>query len=422
MNNRAAPHRRRMLPCLALCAVVCLAGLSANGAKEADSAAHRRSTVITIDLWSEADAAALSEVFEEYRTLEPHTRADIRTLPRESYDDVFELRLDSGTGADLLYVRPYAAGQEFFASGLIADCTDIPGLMANVTDEQRSPWQDKDGRAFAVPVSVVSHGVYYSKTVFEHERLAVPRTWEEFLTLCGTLKELGYVPLANGSGDGSLLECLFLPILANYTGGSEGRLQYESGERALNDVRAAAAFQALRDAAAFCPHSFDTLSYEESRSLFTNGEAVMIADGSWNLSEYGAAAFEWGVFALPAPSGSETIVCVQPDAAIALNAASAEQEAARAFLSWLCSIEGGRTLAEHLPAGRFPAVNFPLAAQDAHADEFMKLHETHKTDVRFIYPQCMHVSDAMREAAAAAMRGEMTAQQAADAVCDALSG
>ena len=52
----------------------------------------------------------------------------------------------------------------------------------------------------------------------------------------------------------------------------------------------------------------------------------------------------------------------------------------------------------------------------------MKLHETHKTDVRFIYPQCMHVSDAMREAAAAAMRGEMTAQQAADAVCDALSG
>jgi raffinose/stachyose/melibiose transport system substrate-binding protein len=126
--------------------------------------------------------------------------------------------------------------------------------------------------------------------------------------------------------------------------------------------------------------------------------------------------FEWGVFAIPAPRGRNTVIVFHPDMAITYNAATRHREEARAFLTWLATREGATTASRALPLGFFPMINFPIQLDNPHANEFLALNQGRETDARFVWPRFMDLYSPMNQAVIQVLRGTMTPRQAADAM------
>jgi raffinose/stachyose/melibiose transport system substrate-binding protein len=314
-----------------------------------------------------------------------------------------------------MYARSYATGQELFAAGYFGDCSDIPGVKQNFTASNSAPWQMPDGRNFAVPFAAVSHAVYYNKTIFQREGLSIPQTWEDFLTLCGTLVSRGYTPLANGIADEwDILEVYFLGMLPNFIGGAAERQQYESGAKKLNDANFIAAFQAMADSAKYLPRGYESVTYNDSQALFNTQQAVMFMDGSWTAGVYTDAYFEWGLFAMPAPSGKSTAITFHPDMAITWNAKTKYPQECKDFLAWIASREGASIASAALPLGFFPMINFQINLADAHANEFLGLNSGKETDARFVWPKFMDLYAPMNQAVIQVLRGEKTPLHAAN--------
>jgi raffinose/stachyose/melibiose transport system substrate-binding protein len=359
----------------------------------------------------------MNNLLAEYRKLKPNVEIQFRPTNPPEYNATLRLQLEGGTGPDLMYARSFATGQELFRAGYLGDCSDLPGVKQNFTASNSAPWQMPDGRNFAVPFAAVSHAVYYNKTIFQKEGLSIPQTWEDFLTLCGTLASRGYTPLANGVADEwGILECHFLGMLPNFIGGTQDRLQYESGTKRLNDANFVAAFQAMADSASYLPRGFAAVTYNDSQALFNTQQAVMFMDGSWTTGVYAGAPFEWGLFAMPASRGKSTAICFHPDMAIAWNAKTRYPNECKEFLAWLASREGATTASVALPLGYFPMINFPIQLTDVHANEFLSLNRGKETDTRFVWPKFMDLYAPMNQAVIQVLKGEITPRQAADAM------
>lgn len=376
--------------------------------------------VLTMGSWRTDDVEQMNNLLREYKKVAPDVEIRFQPTNPSDYNATLRLQLDSGTGPDLMYARSYATGQELYEAGYFYNCSDIPGLMTNFTASSLAPWQMSDGTMFAVPFAAVSHGVYYNKTIFMKEGLTVPQTWEDFLKLCAALKAKGYTPLANGLADEwDILECFFLGLVPNYIGGAEERVKYESGMKKLNDASFVAAYQAMADVAKYCPNGFEAVTYNDSQVLFNTQKAVMFVDGSWTAGVYSDADFEWGVFAIPAPKGKKTAICFHPDMAITMNTKTAHPEECMAFLAWLCTKEGATTASQNLPVGYYPMINFEIALEDEHANEFLALNTGKETDARFVWPALMNLYSPMNQAVIRVMRGEISAKAAADSVAAA---
>jgi len=371
--------------------------------------------VLTMGSWRADDVVQINNLLAEYKKVKPDVEIQFRPTNPPDYNATLRLQLEGGTGPDLMYARSYATGQELFTAGYFGDCSDIPGVKQNFTASNSAPWQMPDGKNFAVPFAAVSHAVYYNKTIFQKEGLSVPQTWEDFLTLCGTLVSKGYTPLANGIADEwDILEVYFLGMLPNFIGGAAERQQYESGAKRLNDANFVAAFQAMADSARYLPRGYESVTYNDSQALFNTQQAVMFMDGSWTAGVYSDAAFDWGLFAMPAPRGKNTAITFHPDMAITWNAKTKYPQECKDFLAWIASREGASIASAALPLGFFPMINFPINLADAHANEFLGLNSGKETDARFVWPKFMDLYAPMNQAVIQVLRGEKTPTQAAN--------
>lgn len=408
---------KRVLP-WALVLVLALTTLMAGcGSSDNGGGSDGEKVVLTMGSWRTDDVAQMENLLAEYAKVAPNVEIQFKPTNPPDYNATLRMQLDGGTGPDLMYARSYAAGQELFNAGYFYDCSEIAGLKDNFSETSLAPWSSADGKVFAVPFAAVSHAVYYNKDVFKELNLQIPETWEDFMALCKTLKDAGKTPLANGLADEwDVLECFFLGMLPNYIGGPDQRELYEAGEKKLNDEAFVKAYTDIAGVAPYLPSGFEAVTYNDSQVMFNTQAATMFVDGSWTAGVYADAAFEWGVFAIPAPAGGETAICFHPDLAITMNAATEHQAEAEAFLAWLCTEDGATTASKNLPVGYYPMINFPITLDDPHANEFLALNEGKVTDARFVWPVLMDLYEPMNQAVIKAIKGEVTPQQAADSV------
>ncbi len=405
--------KKKILVLFAVCTLL-LPTLVAQGAKE-----DNQKVQITMSSWRADDVQQMNNLLEAYSKVAPNVEIEFKPTNPADYNTTLRLQLESEIGSDLMYARSYKTGEDLFDAGYFADCSDIAGLK-NFTEANKAPWMTKDGKMFAVPFAAVSHAVYYNKDLFKKAGVTIPTTWEEYLTACKKLKSAGITPLANGLADEwDILETFFLGALPNYVGGSTERVKYEKGEKHFTDDAFVKAFTAMRDVAQYCPNGFESVTYNDSQVLFATGKTAMFIDGSWTVGTYGEAPFDWGIFAIPAPKGNKTAITFHPDMAITMNANAKHPAEAKAFLAWLCTVDGAQIASKYLPAGFFPMINAPISIELLQANEFLALNTGNETDARFVWPVLLDLYAPMDQAVMSVMKKEITPKQAAQAVQDA---
>ncbi|MEH7418719.1 sugar ABC transporter substrate-binding protein [Neobacillus drentensis] len=194
---------------------------------------------------------------------------------------------DTGNFADYaLDLTPYVGGEEEFTSQF------LPAIK---------PYYVKDNKIIATPMDVTANGIIYNKTLFDKAGVQVPQspnevwTWDEFVNALKVVKEKG------GAKYGLLVD--FTPrrysTLVYQFGGS---LMTEDGSApAINNEKGVAALDYFIQLhkEGIIPESV-WLGAEDPIKLFRAGQAAAHLAGNWMLSNYkDIDNFEWGVTYLP---------------------------------------------------------------------------------------------------------------------------
>lgn len=382
--------------------------------------------------WRVDDAEAWGKILDTFHAQYPDITIKFDPTNPPDYNATLRTQLETGTGPDLFFVRSFATGRELFEQGYIASLKDLPGLADNIPAAANAPWATDNGEPYAAPIAAVSHGIYYNQDLFAANGIAVPQTWEDLMAAAEKLKAAGVTPFGNGTKDAwDINEVVMMALIPNVIGGYDGRMAYLNGKRCFNDADMAAAFQQIKDLTPYVPDGFTGISYYDGQQLFVQGKAAMYFDGSWSISgfEKDAPEFKWSVFAVPPPAGKDQYISFHMDAAIGMNAATKNAEAARTFLAWLEGPEFAEAFGNGVP-GFFPVSRNVPTLTDPVANTFMGFNSKAKgTDIRFVWEKLLAAPSgqkdaytAMNEAVIAVLKGEQTPQAAADALQTALAG
>ncbi len=400
---------------------------TAAAAEEAAAPAEGETVELTMGSWRTDDVAQMEAIIARFNETYPNITVNFDPTNPPDYNATLRTQLEGGTGPDLMYLRSFATSRQLFDEGFLEPLAGLPGLDENFTKEAQGPWATDDGVPYGLPMIAVSHGVYYNQDIFNELGLAVPQTWEELLAAAQTIKDAGYIPFANASGDAwTIAEIVFMNIAPNFIGGYEGRQAYLNGERCFNDENMVAAFQGIADLAPFFPEGQQALVYYDSQQLFLQGEAAMWLGGSWDIPffEGEAPEFAWSVFPVPAPEGQDRYVTFHLDAGMGINAASPNKEAAKTFLEWMTGADFAAALANELP-GFFPIRNEAPAVENPVAAAFLSFNEGAGLDIRLAWEKLLDGQPdgytLMQDNAIAVLNGEMTPQEAADGLQEGLA-
>lgn len=339
---------------VALCAVLgAVLVLSATGcAKKAAPAAKQVTLVFTS--WRTEDIERMRRVNDLFTAKHPNIKVDFQPVNDTEYDAQMRAGFETGTGADIVFLRSYDTGRSVWKNGWLYDLTKVIPDLDKFPASAVAAWSTEDGVTYGVPSVGVTHGVYYQKAIFEKYGLKEPATWDEFIAVCETLKKNGENVFAQGAmDDWTLYEVAFSGLGANFYGGEAARQALMAGKAKLTDPNFVAAFKAVDSLQKYLPKGYESLDYVSMQQMFGTGKAAMFIGGSWEIGVFedlGSDSSKIGWFAPPVvKAGDKLAYCFHVDAGIGVNKNSKNLDAALEYIKWTASAEYAQAFMDELP-------------------------------------------------------------------------
>ena len=177
----------------------CIGGSPAPASSAAGSAASSGPLTLQSDLSDPKPKAALESVVKGY-TKYPVT---LNTVAIEQFRAQLSTYLTSANPPDVITWYAGSVARDYASKGLLLDVSDMwtgDGACASFSPALKALSSGDDGKQIFVPTSYYWWSVFYRKSAFEEWGVKIPTTWDEFMTLCDTLKGKGIYPLTNGTG------------------------------------------------------------------------------------------------------------------------------------------------------------------------------------------------------------------------------
>lgn len=207
-----------------------------------------------------------------------------------------------------------------------------------------------EGKLLSIPYQPYVHAFFYNKTIFEEAGItSVPKTWDEFLTVCEKIKAAGYTPLTT---DDAYATWAFGAHLGRLIGDEavEEMVKNEDWDNPAL-LQAAKDYEELASKGYFSEMVESNVFPAGQNSEFALGEVAMYFDGSWvpnETKDIVSEDFEWGAFAYPevegGVNGTETVTIASQ--AMAINKDCKHPEEAFKFIQLLTQGEMDAKLAQ----------------------------------------------------------------------------
>lgn len=313
---------------------------------------------IVIESWRTDDIAVWEDVvLPAYMDRHPEVTVKFNATSNSEYGTTLTTKLQGGTAGDIIMVEPYDYRISLFKEGYLANIGEITTIDADTEHYDEfalSAWQTDEGELFGLPLAAVSHGFIYNKTKFKELGLEIPKTTDEFFSLCQQIEDAGYVALAMGSADEWVANVYGYSIVApTFTKGEEGRQGLIKKTAKFTDEGFVNAWKFLDGWKEYMPDGYEGIGYSDMTTMFSTEQALMMSAGSWDVAVMAGLvgdSFEVGGFQTPVDkTGDKNYVCLHPDNALALNASSDSKEAAIEFLQWTTTKEFAKVWNDALP-------------------------------------------------------------------------
>lgn len=252
----------------------------------------------------------------------PNVTLEVTKLPDDNYYTTLKSRLSSGECPDIILTQPMYAGANscytLAEAGYLAPLNDLK-WVDNMSDLSAVTYED-DIVTCTSGISIL--GTYYNKDMFAECGITEePKTWDEFLDVCATLKENGHQPIIMGDKDMFVMQFGLYQIACNeiYSQNPDYDEQLRTGDTKFTDEgtwdKVLEMYNELYENGYI--DASQTLGIGSSQAIqsFIDGDAAMTFDGSFNapalMAEGAAGAFERGYFPIPAESGDTyTATCL----------------------------------------------------------------------------------------------------------------
>jgi len=346
---------RRNLTALTMAsAMVALAACSpSSSSSSSGSSGDSKNVTLSVWSWRTEDVAAYKAIFAVYEKQHPGTKVDFKAFKNTEYNLILTTGLAGAKGPDVAQVRSYGQLQPTIASKSLLPLDGVVDLSSWDANVVKSAKGKDDGKLYAVPLAQQTLQMYYNKDVFAKNGLTPPTTWAEFMAVNAKLKKAGVVPMAVGAKDSWTLPMLHQVLAAPRFGGSAFEKAVMTGQKTFKDPDWIASVDVLNKLKPYLPDSAVGVAYTDAQILFTSGKAAMFPGGSFELGFFQKQnpALKMGVFQVPAPQGSPTMVPTTTgyaDGAFGISAKSDAQTASKDLVKWMATKEFGQLVADNV--------------------------------------------------------------------------
>lgn len=207
--------------------------------------------------------------------------------------------------------------------------------------------KDQEEKAYGVPYATNSSGIIYNKDIFAENNLEVPTTFSELMEVCETLQAAGVTPFELTFKDAwTILPAWnsMAPVMQPegfYTDKKEGKTTFADTHSAVLENYLQLVQYAQKD--------YMGTSYDDGNKKFAAGEAAMMINGSWAITEIKKANADINVdqFKFPATDDADVNkVTSGVDVLLGITTNCGDVEGAKDFISFMVKEENAQLYAE----------------------------------------------------------------------------
>lgn len=220
-----------------------------------------------------------------FKAENPKLTVTVNTIAHEQYKTLLPSWLTSQQAPDIVTWFAGYRMQAFAEKGLLEPLTNdvFPGgsFEKEFPASFKSASSYKDSIYF-LPQSWYWWAMYYNKDVFAKYNITPPKTWDEFLVVCETLRKNGVAPVAMGAKDTWTAGGWF-DYMDSAVNGGEFHVQLTKGDIPYTDPRVVKTFKTLTNLAEkkYIQDNASSYSWQEAATLMFDGKAGMYLIGQF---------------------------------------------------------------------------------------------------------------------------------------------
>ncbi len=211
----------------------------------------------------------------------------LNTVDHNTFQD--QLTNYLGATPDTAYTWFSGFRLKFFADqGFNVPIDDVwAKVKGNFTEGFGQSVVGNDGKVYGIPVDYYPWAVFYRKDVFAEKKYTVPKTWDEFITLCGKMQTDGLTPIAFGDKDGWPAMGTF-DILNLRLNGYDFHTKLLAGEMKWTDPKVTTVFQQWAKMIPYQAKDYAGLTWQQAADTLVQKKSGMYLLGLFVSSQFAA--------------------------------------------------------------------------------------------------------------------------------------
>ncbi|MCR5733046.1 MAG: extracellular solute-binding protein [Lachnospiraceae bacterium] len=253
-----------------------------------DAASGVEINVTTTYAGEDSNAQNFKDAVAAWEAETGNTVSDTSATSDESFKTRILTDFETGSEPDVLFFFNGADADDFVSAGKVVSIDEIrktyPEYASNMNDDliAASP---ADGVKYAVPVNGYWEGLFCNMEVLEAagvEKPSADTTWDDFLEICGKIKDAGYTPIAVSL---STIPHYWWEFAIFNEQTPENHLNIptsaddETGTQWVNGIEE---IKNLYEKG-YLPDNTLSATDDETVAMFTDGKAAFLLDGSWKV-------------------------------------------------------------------------------------------------------------------------------------------
>jgi len=267
-------------------------------APDISAVSDHRAAVTLLHYFKGALGRNTKELTRSFNAQSQRYELKLALLDDESFKTSIQANLRTGQPPDM-----YSNWAGARTAAIVADLEPLDdiwqqaGLDSHFSADLVRLASEYQGHKYMIPLAKFEAVMFFNKRVFDAHKLKPPRTWDEFLAICATLKAKGVTPIALGAKDRWPTQFWFDMLLLRSTP-LKFRTQLMQGQVRYDDPRVAAVFARwahLLEKGYFNADANALGWYKGANEMVFNGTAAMTLMGSWNIDYFSVAPHQWVV-------------------------------------------------------------------------------------------------------------------------------
>lgn len=224
----------------------------------------------------------LQKFADEYVKEHPGVEIDYQSPPEGG--TVLRTKLTKNRVPDVIFMGGDAIYKDIAGSGVLMDLSDMEEV-SSIQEAYRQQIYDRNKdqveKMYGLPYATNAEGIIYNVDIFKKYNLSIPKTYDELLSVCETLKANGVQPFYFTFKDAWTVGPFFMPLSANLT--PEDFLIKRQEDKTTFASTHKEVAEKLLELSKYGQKDIMGKSYDDGNIAFANGEAAMYCQGNWAI-------------------------------------------------------------------------------------------------------------------------------------------